>query len=146
VTSIWGWTSLWTLAAMPLFVWMGEILFRSRLSEDIFRGLAPWLGRLPGGLLHVNIVGCALFAAASGSSAVTAATVGKMSLPELKALRYPDDKAIGTLAGSGTLGFLIPPSILLIVYGATAEQSISRLFIGGILPGLLVVTLFMGYL
>ena len=144
-TSIWGWVSLWTLAAMPLFVWMGEILFRSRLSEDIFTGLSPWVSRLPGGLLHVNIVGCALFAAASGSSAVTAATVGKMSLPQLKALGYPDDKAIATLAGSGTLGFLIPPSILLIVYGATAELSIARLFIAGVLPGLLVVVLFMGY-
>jgi tripartite ATP-independent transporter DctM subunit len=143
--SIWGWTSLWSLAAMPLFVWMGEILYRSRLSEDMFSGLAPWLARLPGGLLHVNIVGCALFAAASGSSAVTAATIGKMSLPELRTLGYPEDKSLGTLAGSGTLGFLIPPSILLIVYGATAELSISRLFIAGVLPGLLVVVLFMGF-
>lgn len=145
-TSIWGWVSLWTLAAMPLFVWMGELLFRTRLSEDIFSGLAPWVTRLPGGVLHVNVLGCALFAAASGSSAVTAATVGRMSLPELKRLGYPEDKSIATLAGSGTLGFLIPPSILLIVYGATAELSISRLFIGGILPGLVVVLLFMGYL
>lgn len=145
-TSIWGWTSLWTLSALPLFVWMGEILFRSRLSEDMFTGLSPWLARLPGGLLHVNIIGCALFAGASGSSAVTAATVGKMSLPQLKSLGYPDDKSIATLAGSGTLGFLIPPSILLIVYGSTAEISIARLFIAGVLPGALVIVLFMGYI
>ena len=145
-TSIWGWTSQWTLASLPLFVWMGEILFRTRLSEDMFRGLAPWLNRLPGRLLHVNILACAIFAAASGSSAVTTATIGKMSLPELKALGYPEDKSIGTLAGSGTLGFLIPPSILLIVYGATADVSVSRLFIAGIIPGLMVVVLFMGYI
>jgi tripartite ATP-independent transporter DctM subunit len=134
-TSIWGTVSLWTLTAMPLFVWMGEILFRSRLSADIFGGLAPWLARLPGGLLHVNIVGCGLFAAVSGSSAVTAATIGKIALPELRTHGYPEDQAIATLAGSGTLGFLIPPSILLIVYGAAAELSVARLFIAGIAPG-----------
>ena len=145
-TSTWGMMSTWSLTAMPLFILMGEILFRSRLSEDMFKGLAPLLSRLPGGLLHVNIVGCALFAACSGSSAVTAATIGKMSLPELEALNYPKDKSIATLAGSGTLGFLIPPSILLIVYGASAEQSIARLFIAGIAPGLMLVGLFMGYI
>jgi tripartite ATP-independent transporter DctM subunit len=145
-TSTWGMMSTWTLTAMPLFILMGEILFRSRLSEDMFTGLAPLLNRLPGSLLHVNIVACALFAACSGSSAVTAATIGKMSLPELKALDYPEDKSIATLAGSGTLGFLIPPSILLIVYGATAEQSVARLFIAGIMPGLMLVVLFMGYI
>ena len=145
-TSIWGWTSQWTLASLPLFVWMGEILFRTRLSEDMFKGLAPWMNRLPGRLLHVNILACAIFAAASGSSAVTTATIGKMSLPELKAMGYPEDKSIGTLAGSGTLGFLIPPSILMIVYGATADVSVSRLFIAGIIPGLVVVVLFMGYI
>ncbi len=145
-TSTWGMMSTWALTAMPLFILMGEILFRSRLSEDIFTGLAPMLSRVPGGLLHINIVGCALFAACSGSSAVTAATIGKMSLPELKALGYPEDKSIATLAGSGTLGFLIPPSILLIVYGATAEQSIARLFIAGVIPGLMLVVLFMGYI
>lgn len=145
-TSIWGWTSQWTLASLPLFVWMGEILFRTRLSEDMFKGLAPWMNRLPGRLLHVNILACAIFAAASGSSAVTTATIGKMSLPELKAMGYPEDKSIGTLAGSGTLGFLIPPSILMIVYGATADVSVSRLFIAGIIPGIVVVVLFMGYI
>lgn len=145
-TSIWGGTSLWTLASLPLFIWMGEILFRSRLSEDMFRGLAPWLNRIPGRLLHVNILACAIFAAASGSSAVTTATIGKMSLPELKALGYPESKSIGTLAGSGTLGFLIPPSILMIVYGATADLSVSRLFMAGVVPGLVVVMLYMGYI
>ena len=138
--------STWTLTAMPLFILMGEILFRSRLSEDMFGGLSPWLSRLPGGLLHVNILACALFAACSGSSAVTAATIGRMSLPELKTLGYPEDKSIATLAGSGTLGFLIPPSIILIVYGATAEQSVARLFIAGIFPGLMLVAMFMGYI
>ena len=145
-TSTWGMMSTWTLTAMPLFILMGEILFRSRLSEDMFAGLSPLLSRLPGGLLHVNILACALFAACSGSSAVTAATIGRMSLPELKTLGYPEDKSIATLAGSGTLGFLIPPSIILIVYGATAEQSVARLFIAGIFPGLMLVAMFMGYI
>ena len=145
-TSTWGMMSTWTLTAMPLFILMGEILFRSRLSEDMFAGLSPLLSRLPGGLLHVNILACALFAACSGSSAVTAATIGRMSLPELKTLNYPEDKSIATLAGSGTLGFLIPPSIILIVYGATAEQSVARLFIAGIFPGLMLVAMFMGYI
>lgn len=145
-TSTWGMMSTWTLTAMPLFILMGEILFRSRLSEDMFGGLSPLLSRLPGGLLHVNILACALFAACSGSSAVTAMTIGRMSLPELKALNYPEDKSIATLAGSGTLGFLIPPSIILIVYGATAEQSVAKLFIAGILPGLMLVAMFMGYI
>jgi C4-dicarboxylate transporter, DctM subunit len=116
-TIIWGTTSSWTLAALPLFVWMGEILFRTNLSENLFKGLAPWLSRLPGSLLHVNILGCAIFAAISGSSAATVATVGKMSIPELRKRKYPEKIIIGTLAGSGTLGLLIPPSIILIIYG-----------------------------
>jgi len=124
---------------------MGEILFRAKLSEDMFTGLAPWLDRLPGRLLHVNIVGCGVMAAVAGSSAVTSATVGRMSLPELKQRGYDEKMSIGTLAGSGTLGLLIPPSIMMIVYGISAQQSISRLFIAGIVPGLLVMGLFMGY-
>ena len=128
-----------------MFIWMGEILFRSRLSSDLFTGLAPFTRRLPGGLLHVNIMGCALFAAVSGSSAATTATVGRMSLPELKARGYDDRMAIGTLAGSGTFGFLIPPSIILIVYGAATEQSIARLFLAGVLPGLMLAAMFGGY-
>ena len=143
--TIWGTASSWTLTALPLFIWMGEILFRTRLSEDMFKGLAPWLERLPGRLLHTNIIGCAMFAAVSGSSAATCATIGKMSLPELKARGYPDDISIGTLCGAGTLGLLIPPSIIMIVYGVTADQSIARLFIAGVFPGILLAVLFMGY-
>ncbi|MCP4283137.1 MAG: TRAP transporter large permease subunit [Gammaproteobacteria bacterium] len=144
-TTTWGASSSWTLAALPLFIWMGEILFRTRLSEDLFKGLAPWLNHLPGRLLHVNILGCGIFAAVSGSSAATAATIGRMTAPELKQRGYDDRMALGTLAGSGTLGLLIPPSIILIVYGVSAEVSIARLFIAGALPGLMLVLLFMGY-
>ncbi|MBM9606265.1 TRAP transporter large permease [Desulfopila inferna] len=144
-TTVWGASNSWSLAALPLFIWMGEILFRSRLSEDMFSGLSPWLTHLPGRLLHVNILGCAIFAAVSGSSAATAATIGKMSIPELSKRKYPEHMLIGTLAGSATLGLLIPPSIILIVYGVATEQSIARLFIGGLLPGLLLVGLFVGY-
>jgi tripartite ATP-independent transporter DctM subunit len=144
--TIWGSSSSWTLTALPLFVWMGEILFRTRLSQDMFRGLAPWMQSLPGRLLHVNVVGCAIFAAVSGSSAATCATIGKMSLPELKARGYPDGISIGSLAGAGTLGLLIPPSIIMIVYGVSAEVSISQLFIAGVLPGIMLAGLFSGYL
>lgn len=145
-TTVWGASNSWALAALPLFIWMGEILFRSRLSQEMFAGLAPWLNRLPGGLLHVNIFGCALFAAVSGSSAATAATIGKLSLPELAKRGYPERQILGTLAGSATLGLLIPPSIILIVYGVATEQSIARLFVAGVLPGLLLVSLFVGYI
>lgn len=144
--TIWGYTSSWTLTALPLFLWMGEILFRSRLSSSMFSGLAPWFGRLPGRLLHTNVVGCTIFAAISGSSAATCATIGKMTLPELKKRGYPDQMAIGSLAGAGTLGLLIPPSIIMIVYGVAANVSISKLFLAGVLPGLMLGTLFMGYI
>ncbi len=144
--TIWGTASSWTLTALPLFVWMGEILFRTRLSADMFHGLAPWMNRLPGRLLHTNIIGCAIFAAVSGSSAATCATIGKMALPELGQRGYPDGIVIGTLAGAGTLGLLIPPSIILIVYGVTADVSIAKLFVAGIIPGILLATLFMGYI
>lgn len=144
--TMWGAASSWTLTALPLFLWMGEILFRTRLSQDLFRGLAPWLERLPGRLLHTNVIGCGIFAAVSGSSAATCATIGKMTLPELKQRGYPDDMVIGTLAGAGTLGLLVPPSIIMIVYGVAANVSIARLFIAGILPGILLAVLFMGYI
>lgn len=144
-TSTWGAVSDWSLAALPLFIWMGEILFRTRLSKDLFEGLTPWLSRVPGRLLHVNILSCGIFAAVSGSSAATATTIGKMTLPELKRQGYDDKMAIATLAGSGTLGLLIPPSIILIVYGVAAEVSIGRLFMAGALPGLMLVIMFMGY-
>ncbi len=143
--TIWGASSSWTLTALPLFVWMGEILFRTRLSEDMFKGLSPWLQWLPGRLLHTNIIGCAIFAAVSGSSAATCATIGKMTLPELGKRGYPDGMVIGTLAGAGTLGLLIPPSIIMIVYGVTAEVSIAKLFIAGVVPGIMLSLLFMGY-
>ncbi len=142
----WGSASSWTLTALPLFIWMGEILFRTRLSHDMFRGLAPWMQRLPGRLLHVNVVGCAIFAAVSGSSAATCATIGKMSLPELERRGYPKGISLGSLAGAGTLGLLIPPSIIMIVYGVTADVSISELFIAGILPGLLLALIFSLYI
>ena len=142
----WGSASSWTLTALPLFIWMGEILFRTRLSQDMFKGLAPWMQALPGRLLHVNVVGCAIFAAVSGSSAATCATIGKMSLPELTRRGYPEIMSIGSLAGAGTLGLLIPPSIIMIVYGVTADVSISQLFIGGVIPGILLALIFSLYI
>ena len=144
--TIWGSSSSWTLTALPLFIWMGEILFRTKLSESMFKGLAPWVNWLPGRLLHTNVIGCTIFAAVSGSSAATCATIGKMTLPELTRRGYPQDQIIGSLAGAGTLGLLIPPSIIMIVYGVSAEVSISQLFLAGVLPGLLLASLFSGYL
>ena len=144
-TTIWGTSSSWTLTALPLFVWMGEILFRTKLSENLFKGLSPWMQRLPGGLIHVNVVGCALFAAISGSSAATVATVGKMSIPELRKRNYPEKILLGSLAGSGTLGLLIPPSIVLIIYGVAVQESIAKLFIAGIIPGIMIALIFMSY-
>jgi C4-dicarboxylate transporter DctM subunit len=146
VLTIWGSTSSWTLTALPLFLWMGEILFRSKLSNDMFKGLAPWLNWLPGRLLHTNVVGCTIFAAISGSSAATCATIGKITLPELRKRGYPDHMAVGTLAGAGTLGLLIPPSIIMIVYGVASNVSIAKLFLAGVIPGLLLATLFSGYI
>ena len=143
--TFWGHSHSWSLTALPLFILMGEILLRSRLSRDMFNGLAPWLGGLPGRLLHVNVLGCAIFAAVSGSSAATAATIGKMSIPELKSRGYPEGLILGTLAGSATLGLLIPPSIILIVYGVATEQSIARLFVAGLIPGAMLVFMFGAY-
>ncbi|HKH34905.1 MAG TPA: TRAP transporter large permease subunit [Beijerinckiaceae bacterium] len=145
-STIWGSVSSWTLTALPLFVWMGEILFRTKLADDLFNGLAPWTTRLPGRLIHVNVIGCGIFAAVSGSSAATAATVGQMSLPELKRRGYHEPTSIGSLAASGTLGLLIPPSIIMIVYGVSANVSIARLFLAGVLPGLMMMALFMAYI
>ena len=142
----WDSMSSWTLTALPLFIWMGEILNRTRLSEDMFSGLAPWLQGLPGRLLHVNVIGCGIFAAVSGSSAATAATIGRISLPELASRGYDERLSIGSLAGSGTLGLLIPPSIIMIVYGVAAQVSIGRLFVAGVLPGILLMGLFSGYI
>ena len=145
-TSIWQTTASWTLAALPLFIWMGEILFRARLSEILFRGIAPWVNWLPGRLMHVNVLGCGIFAAICGSSAATVATIGRMSLPELQRNGYDRSLSVGSLAGSGTLGLLIPPSIIMIVYGVAADVSIVRLFLAGVLPGAMLIVLFMGYI
>ncbi|MCX8084262.1 MAG: TRAP transporter large permease subunit [Calditerrivibrio sp.] len=146
VMTIWGSMSSWTLTALPMFVWMGEILFRTKLSEDIFKGVSPWVERIPGKLLHVNILACTIFAAVSGSSAATTATIGKITIPELSKRKYPEEKIIGTLAGAGTLGFLIPPSIIMIVYGVAANVSIAKLFIAGVVPGLTLAAIFMIYI
>ena len=145
ITTIWTSSSSWSLTALPLFIWMGEILYRTRLSEDMFRGLSPWMARLPGGLVHTNIVGCTVFAAVSGSSAATLTTVGKMSVPELRRRDYPETMVIGTLAGAATLGLMIPPSLTLIVYGVTINESITKLFIAGIVPGIVLAAMFMAY-
>ncbi len=146
VFTIWGSTSNWTLTALPLFLWMGEILFRSRLTADLFKGLAPWLNRVPGRLLHANVIGCGIFAAVSGSSAATCATIGKITLPELKKRGYPDAISMGSLAGAGTFGLLIPPSIIMIVYAVATDVSIARLFVAGVVPGLMLMAIFSGYI
>ena len=145
-STTWSASASWTLTALPLFIWMGEILYRTRLSQDMFTGLSPWLQRVPGRLLHSNVIGCGIFAAVSGSSAATAATIGRISLPELRQRGYEERMAIGSLAGAGTLGLLIPPSIIMIVYGVAAEVSIAKLFIAGILPGVILMLLFSGYI
>jgi tripartite ATP-independent transporter DctM subunit len=145
-TTVWGSSTSWALTALPLFIWMGEILFRSRISEDMFNGLAPWMDALPGRLVHCNIIGCGIFAAISGSSTATCATIGKITIPELRKRNYDEAMYIGSLAGAGTLGLMIPPSIILIVYGVAADVSIARLFVAGVLPGILLVVLFSGYI
>lgn len=145
LTVIWASSNSWSLIALPMFIWMGEILYRTKLSEDMFKGLAPWMSGLPGGLLHTNIVGCTIFAAVSGSSAATLTTVGKISIPELRKRDYPEEMIIGTLAGAATLGLMIPPSLTLIVYGVSINESISKLFLAGIIPGIVLASLFMFY-
>ena len=145
-TSMWTASNSWDLTALPMFIWMGEILYRTKLSDDMFEGVAPWVQRLPGRLLHVNVIGCAIFAAVSGSSAATCATIGRIALPELMKRGYDEKMAIGTLAGAGTLGLLIPPSIIMIVYATATDQSIARLFIAGVVPGVMLALLFMGFI
>jgi len=143
---IYRYTSSWELSAIPLFIWMGEILFRTDISMRLFRGLSPFVDFLPGRLLHTNVMGCTLFAAVSGSSPATTATVGKISIGELQNRGYDPRLALGSLAGAGSLGLLIPPSILMIVYGILAEQSVSRLFAAGVLPGLMIAGLYSLYI
>jgi tripartite ATP-independent transporter DctM subunit len=145
-TIVWGNSASWTLAALPLFIWMGEILFRTRLSEEMFRGFAPWLNWLPGRLMHVNVVACGVFGSVSGSSAATTATVAKIALPELKKRGYDEMVSLGSLAGAGTLGILIPPSIMMVIYAVQANESIIQIFLAGFLPGLLVMALYSGYI
>ena len=145
-TTIWGNSNSWTLAALPLFIWMGEILFRTKLSEEMFRGLAPWLNRIPGRLMHVNVLACGIFGSVSGSSAATCATVAKIALPELKRRGYDEMVSLGSLAGAGTLGILIPPSITMVVYAVAANVSIIQIFLAGFLPGFLVMALYSGYI
>ena len=145
-TTVWGASASWSLTPLPLFIWMGEILYRTRVSSDMFRGLAPWVDPLPGRLMHTNVVGCGIFAAISGSSAATAATIGRISIPELLKRGYDERMAIGSLAGAGTLGLLIPPSIMMIVYGVAADVSVARLFVAGVLPGIVLMLMFSGYI
>lgn len=145
-SAYWESTGSWTLAALPMFVWMGEILFRTRLSEELFNGLAPWVRRIPGRLLHVNILACGIFGSVSGSSAATCATVSRIALPELQRRGYDERISIGSLATAGTLGIMIPPSIIMVIYAVAAEVSIVRVFIAGCIPGLLVMLLFSGYI
>ena len=145
-TTVWGNSASWTLAALPLFIWMGEILFRTRLSEEMFRGLAPWLNWLPGRLMHVNVLACGIFGSVSGSSAATCATVAKIALPELKKRGYDETVSLGSLAGAGTLGILIPPSITMVIYAVQANVSIIQVFLAGFLPGFLVMALYSGYI
>src|SRR5574342_150912 len=140
--SFWGSSASWTLAALPLFVWMGEILFRTRLSEEMFEGLSPWLGWLPGRLMHVNIFGCAIFAAVCGSSAATCATIAKVALPELKRRGYDERTCLGSLAAAGTLGILLPPSIIMVVYAVAAEVSIIKVSLAGFIPVFILTALF----
>jgi tripartite ATP-independent transporter DctM subunit len=145
-TTVWGGSASWELAALPLFIWMGEILYRTKLSEEMFRGLAPWLGHVPGRLMHVNVLASGLFGSVSGSSAATCATVAKIALPELKKRGYDEMLSLGSLAGAGTLGILIPPSITMVIYAVAANVSIIQLFLAGFLPGLLVMALYSGYI
>jgi len=145
-TTIWSSSSSWMLTALPMFIWMGDILLRTRLSEDLFRGLAPLMGRVPGGLLHTNVMGCTLFGSVSGSSAATLTTVAKMTLPELKKRNYPEHLIVGTLAGPATLGLMIPPSIIMVVYGVMTNESIAAINIAGVIPGLVLALLFSGYI
>jgi C4-dicarboxylate transporter, DctM subunit len=144
-TTAWSASSSWMLTALPMFIWMGDILFHSRLSEDMFKGLSPLMRRWPGGLLHTNVMGCTLFGSVSGSSVATLTTVGKMTIPELRKRGYPEHLIVSTLAGPATLGLMIPPSIIMIVYGALTNESIAKINIAGILPGLVLAGMFSLY-
>ncbi len=145
-SAFWESSASWELAALPLFIWMGEILFRSKLSDEMFEGLAPWLNRIPGRLMHTTVLGCGIFGSVSGSSAATCATISKVALPELRKRGYDEKMVLGSLATAGTLGILIPPSITMVVYAVAADASIIRVFLAGFLPGFLLMALFSGYI
>ncbi len=145
-TSMWRSAASWELAALPLFIWMGEILFRTNLSREMFAGLAPWLNWLPGRLMHTTVLGCGIFGSVSGSSAATCATIAKVALPELVQRGYDEKTAIGSLAVGGTLGILIPPSITMVVYAVAADASIIKVFLAGVMPGFLLMALYSGYI
>lgn len=144
--SVWNGLSSSELVALPLFILMAELLYRSRFTNNLFASLEPWVRNLPGGLLHTNVLGCTFFALISGSSAATTSAIGRLTLPELQKRGYSRAMSMGSLAGSGTLGFLIPPSIIMIIYGVLSQTSVLKLFAAGILPGLLLALMFMGYL
>jgi tripartite ATP-independent transporter DctM subunit len=145
-SSFWETSSSWELAALPMFIWMGEILYRTKLSEQMFDGLSPWLSKVPGRLMHTTILGCGIFGSVSGSSAATCATIAKVALPELEKRGYDRNIALGSLAAAGGLGILIPPSITMVVYAVAADASVIRLFLAGFLPGFLLMGLFSGYI
>jgi tripartite ATP-independent transporter DctM subunit len=145
-SAFWETNASWELAALPLFIWMGDILFRTKLSEEMFEGLRPWLNRVPGRLMHTTVLGCGIFGSVSGSSAATCATIAKVALPELKKRGYDEKLALGALATSGTLGILIPPSITMVVYAVAADASIIRIFLAGFIPSAILMALFMGYI
>src|SRR3954468_22321732 len=145
-SAFWESNASWELAALPLFIWMGEILFRTRLSEEMFEGLAPWLNKVPGRLMHTTILGCGIFGSVSGSSAATCATIAKVALPELVKRGYNENMVLGSLATAGTLGILIPPSITMVVYAVAADASIIGIFLAGFIPGFLLMGLFSGYI
>ena len=145
-SSFWETSASWELAALPMFIWMGEILYRTKLSEQMFDGLSPWLSKVPGRLMHTTILGCGIFGSVSGSSAATCATIAKVALPELEKRGYDRNIALGSLAAAGGLGILIPPSITMVVYAVAADASVIRLFLAGFLPGFLLMGLFSGYI
>src|SRR5580765_2391273 len=145
-SSFWESNASWELAALPLFIWMGEILFRTKLSEQMFEGLAPWLNKVPGRLMHTTVLGCGIFGSVSGSSAATCATISKVALPELLKRGYDERTILGSLATAGTLGILIPPSITMVVYAVAADASIIRIFLAGFIPGFILMALFSGYI
>ena len=144
--TIWKSANTWELSAVPIFIWMGDLIYRTDISERLFRGLAPWVDLLPGRLLHTNVLGCTLFAAVSGSSTATTATIGRITTVALSKRGYDNSLAVGSLAGAGSLGLMIPPSITMIVYGVLAETSIARLFAAGLFPGLLAAGFYSTYI